>query len=516
MMTDPKRMIIRRVLSAAFCLVLLAGCGAARQETRSSAETLVRLAEDDPKSLDPQSYSDLATMRIAAEQFEGLTRLSATGEVELGLASSWQASPDGLSWRFRLREGLAFSDGQPITSETFVRVYQRLIDAKTAAPLAGQYEAIARVTPDDDDSVRIMLKRPFPALLELLAQPAFAALPLHRPRWQADRPMVASGAYRLRAWELNDHIALESNPRWHSGRPPVARVEWKPVTDANTALRLYAAGEADIVGDFPSARLTSLRARYGTQVHVAPYRGSYYFVFNTRRPPFNDPQVRVALAMAVERAWIANTLLAAGAQPAWSVVPPGIGSEEATRPPWADWTRKRRTAEARRMLAVAGYGPRRPLRFEIRFNSDTDHRRVAIALATMWKPLGVEARLLNSEASLHFASLRRGDFDLARSGWIGDFSAPENFLAVHRSTAGAVNYSGITDRRFDALLDSASLLPDPRRRGLAMRRAEAHLMSVMPVLPLTYYVSKALVSPRVTGWRDNLANVHPSRTLGLK
>jgi oligopeptide transport system substrate-binding protein len=507
-------MIDMRV-AALVVLLAIGGCDGPAQKSPLPVDTLIRLADDEVKALDPQVVSDLASLRVAGDQFEGLTRMNADGVAEAGLASRWEQSADGLTWLFALRPRLRFADDYPITAETFVRGFARLRDPATASPTVGLFEAIDAMTAQGPLSLRVQLHHPFPALAELLAHPAMAALPLHQKEWTAARPMLASGAYRLTSWALNDKLILAANPAWHDVPPRVAKIEWRPVSDGLTALRIFEGSAADTTSDIPSSRLPRLRTALPAAVHVAPYRGTYYFAFNTRRPPFDDVRVRRALSLAVEREWIANNMLATGVAPAWGIVPPGEG-DPAFKPPTAIMPRAERLTAAGALLAAAGYSPRHPLSFEIRFNSDTDHRRVAVALAAMWKPLGVDAKLLNSEASLHFASLRRGDFALARSGWIADLSAPENFLAVHRSDGGAVNYSGYANPRYDAALDHALKIANPKARAAAMRGAEAILAEDVPVLPLYYYVSKSLVSARVGGWRDNQANIHPSRTLRIK
>lgn len=513
---------MRPFLLALLC-ALLAACSSGQEPSGASPgpDRMVRLADSEIRGLDPQVYSDLASLRVAADQFEGLTRFNGAGVAVPGLAERWTVSADGRMWRFALRDGLRFSDGVPITAPVFAQGWQRLHDPATGSPHGALFAAIADVLAEGDETVVVRLAAPFPQLPALLAHPAMAALPLHLAAsgtqdWTAQRPLVTSGPYRTREWRLNDRLVLERNPRWHGGKAPVATVIWKPVDDALAGMRLFLAGDADISGDYPQSRHGWLMRTVPQAVRTGDYLGSYYFTLNTRRPPFDDARVRRALAMAVDREWIARALLPMGNAPAYGIVPPVLMGGKASQPGWAVWPLSARKAEAQRLLRAAGYGPARPLRFEIRINSSAEHRRMAVALAAMWKPLGVEASILNSEPALHFAAMRRGDFQMARSGWIADLPAPENFLAVHRSDAGDVNYSGFADTRFDAALDHAMATADPARRNAAMRVAEMRLLDAMPVIPLWFYRSGALVSARIGGWQDNAGNIHPSATLSLR
>jgi oligopeptide transport system substrate-binding protein len=510
-----------RVVAFLFLLVL-SGCGNDQKPARTaSADTLIRLSDADARGLDPQMVSDIASTRIAADQFEGLTRFDAAGKAEAGLAEKWRVSADGKTWIFTLRNGLRFSDGTALEATVFPAALARIRDEKSGSPHGALFGVIDTIAATNARTVIIRLKNPFPELTALLAHPAMAALPFHRiiplgEKWTADRPLITSGAYRLMEWKLNQQLRLEANPNWHGGKPVSAQLIWRPMDNMNSAMRLVLAGGADIGSDYPPARHNWLKAKYPTLVRSHPFLGTYYFAFNTRKPPFNDIRVRQALSMMIDRNWVANKMVDAGNAPAWGLLPPGLGAEAGAKPEWAEWPRARIVAQAKQLLKQAGYSQSRPLVFEIRFNSSTEHRRAAVAMATMWRELGVEAKLLNSESSLHFDSLKRADFQFARSGWLADLPAPENFLAVHRSDAGAQNYSGYTNREYDVALDAALAEPDAKKRAVKMQAAEAILMRDMPILPLYYYSSRALVQPNVTGWRNNDAHTHPSRTLGIK
>jgi peptide/nickel transport system substrate-binding protein/oligopeptide transport system substrate-binding protein len=488
----------------------LSGCG--RSEPAHHAG-LVRLSDDEVKGLDPQKISDLTSLRVAEDQFEGLTRHRGDGRPELGLARAMQCSADGLGCRFTLRPGLHFSDGVPITAVTFAQGFSRLRDAKTAAPNAKLFEGIAGISAEGPDTVSVTLRRPLPWLGDLLAQPALAALPMHRiaaagDHWTSDRPLVTSGPYRLTGWRLGDRLTLARNPAWHDPPAPTATIIWQPAEDKLAALRRFRAREADTVSDIPPARLDWARAHLPGAVRIAPYAGTYYLAFNSRKPPFDDVRLRRALSIAIDRDWIATRLMGSGETGARGLVPPVLGGRDPDV-----FAARDRPALVRRLLAAAGYGPAHPLVFDVRFNSGGDHRRIAVALAAMWRPYGIEARLLNSEATLHFAALRLGDFQLARSGWIADVPAPENFLAVHLSNAGAVNYSGFADPAYDRLVAQALDTPEPAARALLLQAAEDRLLRAAPILPIYHYVSRSLVAPDVAGWQDNPMNIHPSRLL---
>lgn len=479
---------------------------------------IIRLSDSEASGLDPQTVSDLSSLRIAMDQFEGLVRFDANGKAVAGLAQSWSISDDGLIWRFELKPDLYFSDSKRINASHFSRGFKRLQNPKTASPHLALFDIIASVEAGAGNRVIVALKSPFPQLLELLAHPAMAALPLHDidakgSAWTAQRPLTTSGPYQLIEWQLGNQMTLASNPKWHDDHGSVRQVIWKPMSDNLTAMRTFLSGAADTTSDVPVNRLALLKEQAPDALHIGDYLGTYYYAFNVRKPPFDNVYVRRALNMSIDRDWIAHQLIQSGNEVAYGLLPKAIAGDEIYRPEWVVWNKERRQKEARKLLSKAGYNAEKPLSFEIRFNSSNEHRRVSVAMASMWRDIGVEAVLLNSEASLHFASLRRHEFALSRSGWIADIAAPENFLNVHMKGAGPTNYSGFDDPKYEGLMQDAVAESDPKKRRIKMRRAEAYLMDQAPIIPLYHYVSRALVSPKLSGWKDNISNIHPSITL---
>ncbi len=508
-----------RILMCLF--LLLIGCSAGdgadeaiKGQPIDSAQ-IIRLSDSEATGLDPQIVSDLSSLRIAMDQFEGLVRFDAKGQPIAGLAQSWSVSEDGLTWRFQLRDALMFSDKAPIDASHFKRGFDRLRDPKTASPHLALFDIIESIENRGADNVIVTLKSPFPQLLELLAHPAMAALPFHAmdKDWTAMRPMIVSGPYSLSDWQLGNQMTLEANRDWHGNHGKIEKIIWKPMSDTLTAMRTFLSGAADTTSDVPVNRLQSLRNDASESLKLGDYLGTYYYAFNVRKPPFDDARVRRALTISIDREWIADDLIQSNNSPAFGLLPKQFTGGKAYRPEWADWPREKRQMRARQLLKDAGYSDDNPLAFEIGFNSSNEHRRVSVAMASMWREIGANVSLHNSEASLHFANLRRNDFALARSGWIADIAAPENFLYVHTKAAGASNYSGFDDPHYEALLNAATQESDAKLRLEKMRDAEQYLMQQSPIIPIYHYVSRALVSPRLNGWRDNISNIHPSITL---
>ena len=525
-------------------LALLASFVALAATTPAAAPAtppqVLRMAHSgDADSLDPQTAVSSTALVILNDLFEGLYTLDRDGRAVLGAAESVRTlqDPQGPVLEFTLRPGLRWSDGAPLTAADFEYAFRRLADPATGGTLLASNLALIRngeaalagrappatlgVRALDARRLRLELVRNVAWLPSVLAFPSFAPLPRHvlekyGRAWTRPGNHVSNGAFRLVEWTAGNRVRAERNPHFHAAATVrLDAVEYLPSPDLNTGLQLFRSGQLDTVVNFPPQKLELIRSEMPDALHLAPSLGVTGYLFNFRRPVFRELRVRRALALAIDRDVLTTRVLRTGDTPAWGLVPASLtGRLPALQPPLASQTA--RIAEARRLLAEAGYSESNPLRFELLYHTSEEHRSVAVAAAAMWSAIGVRATLRNAERRVVEVATRSGDFDVVRVGLFTAYPDPNGLLAIFGS-GDAQNGGAYSNPAYDAALAAAEreLEPGPRRVA-AQRRAEQLLIDDQALLPLYFTTSKRLVSPRVIGWSDrNLSALRPARYLAI-
>ena len=493
----------------------------------------------DPGSLDPHKSSTVVEANVLAELFEGLTVYDAGGMLRPGVAAAWTQDEGDTVYRFTLRPEARWSNGDAVTADDFVFALRRLMNPATGAEYANilytlknaaavnrgemPADALGAVAPDPATLV-LTLERPVPYFLDQLAHQT--ALPLHRASVERYgesfvRPgrLVGNGAFVLRDFMPNDRLVLARNPHYREAAAVALDGEvFLPLEDRAAALRRFMAGEIHSYDDVPIDQIAFVRGRLGAAFRVTPSLATYYYVFDTGRPPFDDPRLRQALSMTVDRAFLADKIWGGTMAPALGFVPPGIPSYGApAAPDWAGLDPLERDDMARRLLDAAGFGPTRRLSLTFRYNTSENHKATAVAIADMWKPLGVDMELFNTDSTSHYAYLRaKRPFDIARSGWVGDFPDAQNFLFLLESDNPGLNDANWSDASFDRLMAAAGAEANPTARRDLLHRAEARLLAAQPCLPLLTYRSRSLVAPRLQGWQANVIERHPGAAVRLR
>ncbi|MBI2396263.1 MAG: peptide ABC transporter substrate-binding protein [Xanthomonadales bacterium] len=492
----------------------------------------------EPTTLDVHRGSEVGSQNILTDLYEGLVAFAADGSIVPGMAERWEVAADGRTWTFHLRDGLRWSNGEVLDAPQFVASMQRALDPDTAAPLASLFASIGNapavmrgeMAPDalsvhapDARTVVIELTQPT-ALLERLALPV--AAPLHLPSLRQHgmlhtRPgnLVGNGAYRLIEWTPQASLLLERNPHFHAAaKVAIERVRFHVTEDANTEQKRFVAGDLDFTEVVPPGRLERLRERFGRQLRIDPYLGSFYFGYNLRRAPFaRQPNLRRALSLAIDRDILTRYITGLGETPAFSLLPPVLLGEAAWAPAESALTQAQRVREAQQLYAEAGYSTAQPLEVELRYNTSTPHRRLALAVAAMWREtLGVRTHLVNEEWKVFVQNRRSGRVTEAfRGGWIADVADPLAFLEAFDGP-GPNNWSGYADADYSRLLGEARASAEPAERRRRFAAAERQLLQSQPILPIYFYVSKHLVRDEVQGFVANPLDRHPSRWMRLR
>ena len=525
--------------AGALAALLALGCSGPSESLGAAQQAvLVRGGGPDPDSLDPQKARGFEAQTILRDLCEGLTTLDKNAAVAPGVASSWSVSGDGLTYRFALRPEARWSNGDRVTAADFVAGLVRLVDPATASGYAQYIDVVANapdiiagrkppgalgVAAPDEATLIITLANPAPYLPTLLSHPS--TCPVHQPtvRLHPDgfaRPgiMVSNGAFVLKEWVPSAYILATRNRHyWNDAATHLEGVKYLMIADENAELARYRGGELQVTFVVPRGQFDWIRAHLADQLHIAPQLTTYYYGFNLTRAPFKDsPKLRRALSLVIDREKLATLVLRVGELPAYGWVPPGIAGYTSQSFDYRETPMPARITEAQRLYREAGYSVQKPLAFELRYNSGEVHTKVAIAVASMWKEaLGADVRLTQVEFKSLLQDIDRGDVEMFRSSWVGDYDDAYSFAQVLKSDFG-VNLTHYNSPRYDALLHSAAQQEDTLARSALLEEAERVMLADHPLLPLYFYVNKHLVKPEVQGWYDNVMNVVYSKDLSLR
>ena len=519
-------------------LMILTGChpeNGTSTQALADPTTLRRGIGGEPSSLDPGGASDTFSYEVIRDLYEGLATESADGQIMPGVASSWSVDQTGTEYTFNLRHDAMWSNGRPVRAQDFIVAWRRVIDPKHASPLADFLRPIAhaaeiikgQLMPEQlgvraprDDLLVVQLQQPAPYFLQLLTHTAtFPIFSEEAAAAHTQEQWVSNGPYVLTSWVPSGNLHLTKNSRyWDAHDVRIRNVEYVPISDENSELRQYRAGELDVTHTIPSAALPTLLNERRNEILAAPYLGTVYYAINMHAPAYSqNGKLRQALAMAIDRRKLQSTLLVFGQTPAYALVPPGTWNYDQQLWRWGSASDDDRVAQARALYTAAGYSPENPLHLRCLVSDGSAIKAIAIAIASMWREtLGVETQLVSEEYRVFLNSRKDvSRWDVARLSWTADYNDAGNFLEVFRSNSPN-NDPGYTSPQYDSLLDAAASTPEPIQRKEILEKAERLMLSEYPIIPIYFYSSKRLIKPYVNGAKTNPLNRLYSKHLHIE
>jgi oligopeptide transport system substrate-binding protein len=493
----------------------------------------------DLADLDPHLATGPGDHSVLSALFEGLiTEDPKDLSPAPGVAERWQVSADGLTYTFFLRGNARWSNGDPVTAGDFLASWKRVLSPTLQADNAsllfpvqgaeayhrgktGNFHEVGFAAPDSR-TVRITLERPTPYFLNLLQHWVWWPVPVallekYGPgesrgnRWARPGTLVGNGAFTLKEWRAGQRIVVEkSKTYWDAANVQLNAIHFHTIDDVNAEERAFRAGQLHITEALPLAKIDSYRTNAPDVLRIDPYLGTYFYRINVSLPFLNSVAVRRALSLAIDRTALGRSLLHGGQTPTGTFTPPGTGGYV----PPAGITSNPDAARA--LLAEAGFsGGKNAPPIEILYNNSENHRVIAEAIQEMWRrDLGIDARLHTMENKSVLNARSAGNYQVLRSGWIGDYNDPMSFLAIWRSDSGN-NYTHWANAAYDRLLYEATRTPDAAARLQILQRAEELLLSESPLIPLYHYTHVFLIQPSVQGWHPTLLDHHPYKHVRL-
>ena len=482
-----------------------------------------------PETLDPALNSAIDASNTIITIFEPLLLINENNEVVGGQAESWEASEDGLTWTFTMRDGLKWSDGTDLTAKDFEYSFKRMANPDTAAPYAetclGMIDGFDAAQAGDTDALNVKASDDGKTLTIVLSYPcsyfdkmaAFAAMsPVQQATVEANGDswctsadtFVSNGPYMITDWTPSERIVLSKNPNyvggWDSSKIVSDTITLLLLEDSSASFAAYNSGEAVLIKDVPTDEIPGLtKAEDGGDFYVDTILGTYYVSLNLQRDAFKDAKVRKALSLAIDRDYVANTIMQGTYTTADSIVGPGIVDESGYfhdngNAPYISADYEANLAEAKKLLEEAGYpnGEGYPT-IEYSTNDAGYHVPLAEYLQQAWGDLGITLTINKMEWSSFPPARRAGEYDVARNGWVMDYNDPSNMLDLF-CTSNGNNDGKYANPDFDAAID-ASRVADSAEHFAQLHKAEDILMEDMGCLPIAYYNDYWLQSPTLKG-----------------
>lgn len=481
----------------------------------------------DPETIDPALNSAVDGGNMLLHTFECLLTMDQDGQLAPGQAETWETSEDGLTWTFHLRDGLKWSDGSDLTANDFVYSWQRVCDPMVAAPyaetvlgmvegydeaIAGNLEALAVEAPDDSTLV-VTLANPCPyfgslAAFATLSPVQQATIDANGDAWAVSADTyICNGPFYISEWVPGSYILCAKNPNyWNADAIKLDGIKFNLIEDSNASYSAYQTGDVQFIKDVPTEEIPSLTGN--SEFHVDPIIGTYYVSLNIEREPFNNPDVRKALSLAIDREYVAGTLMQGTYTAAGNLIGPGwvdtdgsafIDNANGGKPYIDTTTYEANLEEAKQLLADAGYpdGAGFPT-ISYSTNDAGYHKVVAEYLQQAWAQLGIDLQVDIVEWASFTPMRRNGEFDAARNGWVGDYSDPSNMLELFCTTNGN-NDGKFSNADFDAAIELSRNTLDTAERSEALHTAEDILMDEAGCIPIAYYNDFWLQSEKITG-----------------
>lgn len=502
---------------------------AAGEETAASGGQIDVQVGPSPETIDPalNSAADGSCMIIHA--YEGLLKFDKDNNVVGGLAEKWETSEDGLTWTFHLRPDLKWSDGSTLNANDFIYSWKRVADPATAAPYGydllnmivgydeasqGNLDALG-VEATDDNTFVVTLKSPCTYFDKICAFATLvpvqeAAIESAGDGWAtAPESYITSGPYMMTEFTDGSQIVFEKNPYyWDAANIGFDKIVWHLIEDSNTSYTAYNDGTLDLIKDVPTEEIPALEGN--PEFYVEPLMGTYYVTFNTQKAPFDNPKVREALSLAIDRDYVANTVMQGTYSPATNFVGPGV-SDAAAGSSFEDVTKEKygdhfdignyeaNLEKAKELLAEAGYpnGEGFPT-FEYLTNDTSYHKPVAEYLQAAWGELGLTMNVNIQEWKTVTADRRAGNFDVARNGWLYDWDDPSNMINLLETSNGN-NDGKYSSAEFDKLVDDARNTANVEEHYDLLHQAEQVLLKDAAMAPVAYYNEFWLQKPNVQG-----------------